>query len=353
MGTVSNNARTYGIDTGKRHLLTAQNLVELGITWESLKPLLNTDTFKRQRPDGKDQFPEGISINEMIFGNYVGQTAASLGWMAYMNIGVPLIEERANIIQPAADVLSTRAYVNQAGQVRKFDESVEFVVSNTINWSLQGTGQLTFGGSASGQLQVQLEKSLACSLEETGSQTQIAHNHKDNIGSESQTLASSTATNTETGTATGSATGTGELSAELMLGITGSISGTLTTSWTSKSSVSGEIPATYRVETMATQRRQVRQFIYELPITLTGYVALYYTDPVSVVESPPQDRSATPVNVIAREIRDLKLIKSDPPYRSKGVAETVSTLAVEHIIFESESIYGSSENLSRKRPHYI
>lgn len=141
-----------------------------------------------------------------------------------------------------------------------------------------------------------------------------------------------------------------------MLGITGSVSGSLTTSWTSHSSVSGDIPAGNRVETMVTQRRQVKQYTYELPITFAGYVALHYPDPIPVLESPPQDRDPAnaPTNVIARNIQYLGLVRSGEYFRPKGIAETVSALDVEHTIFAPERIAPApNEQLSKKRLHYL
>ncbi|WP_239161223.1 hypothetical protein [Chromobacterium violaceum] len=103
MSTVTATVPTYGIDNGIRHLLTPQNLVELGLDWPTLQAFLAAPGLQIN-----GQSPDGISINEPIFGNYSGPSAAALGWMAYMNVGEPLIEERANITQPPADVLSTR-----------------------------------------------------------------------------------------------------------------------------------------------------------------------------------------------------------------------------------------------------
>ncbi|MCG1020003.1 hypothetical protein, partial [Mycetohabitans sp. B4] len=194
------------------------------------------------------------------------------------NVGQPEIEQRANIIQPPADVLSIRTYANRSGDTRTFNESIGFTVSNTFSWSLQGTAQLTFGGSATASMTAQLQKSLASSFAlmdsstHTTSNTHINHNHEDNIGTEDQSQTSDasqtqqTTTATDTITGTGSATGTGEVNAQLMLGITGSISGSLTTSWKSTSSLSGNIGGNSQVQTIATQRRQVQQYTYTLPV---------------------------------------------------------------------------------------
>ncbi|MGC0155361.1 hypothetical protein ACPRNU_23110, partial [Chromobacterium vaccinii] len=333
---------------GVRHLITPQNLNELGLTWDALQTFLAADGLK---VDG--QSPDGISINESIFGNYSGPSASTLGWMAYLNVGEPLIEERSNIIQPPADVLSTRVYVNRSGEARSFDESVEFSISNTISWSLEGTAQLTFGGSASAALTVKLQQSLESSLANTTSNTHIEHNHPEEEGTEDQSKTAQTVTTTTTNTGTGSATGTAEVFAQLMLGITGSASGSLTTSWTSSSSLSGLI-VPGRVETMVTQRRQVRQFIYELPIDVAGYVALHYPNPVPVTDVPPQSPTPETSNVIAHNLAALgNLLPAGQPYRSLGIVETVSALNVEHSVFATEPLYPVPDGLNIARPHYL
>ncbi|MBV8603086.1 MAG: hypothetical protein JO224_00220 [Pelomonas sp.] len=349
MSTVTATAPTYEIDNGVRHLLTTQNLAELGVTWDSLQTFLASPYLQIN-----GQSPDGISINESTFGDYSGPTAAALGWMAYMNVGEPLIEVRADIVQPPADVLSSRVYVNRSGESRAFDESIDFTISNTISWTLQATAQLTFGGRASAALTVELQKSLESSLARTTSTTHIEHNHPNGDGTEDQSMTATTTTTTTTDTGTGSATGTAEEFAQLMLGITGSVGGSLTTSWTSRSSLSGGIVANGRVETMATQRRQIRQFIYTLPIDVAGYVALHYAQPVPVGDSPPQAASSTEVNVIARNIAMLNnLLPAGQSYLSKGIAETVSTLAVEHTVFATEMVYPVAGDLNQDRPHYL
>jgi len=349
MSTVTSTVPTYGIDNGIRHLVTAQNLAELSLDWTALQTFLASPSLQIN-----GQSPDGISINESTFGNYSGPTAAALGWMAYLNIGEPEIEQRANIIQPAADVLSTRTYANRSGDTRTFTDSIEFAISNTFSWSLEATAQLTFGGSATAEMTVELQKSLANSLASTTSATHIIHNHPDDIGTQDNSETDATTTSTVTETGTGSATGTGEVDAHLMLGITGSVSGSLTTSWDSTSSLSGDIGATSRVQTMATQRRQITQYIYTLPVDLAGYVALHYAQPVPVLESPPQTQSSTPVNVIARNIAYLNnLAPTGQPYITKGMAETVSALEVDHTVFASEPISAANSSLNVQQPHYL
>ncbi|WP_225547727.1 hypothetical protein [Chromobacterium violaceum] len=349
MSTVTATVPTYGIDNGIRHLLTPQNLVELGLDWPTLQAFLATPGLQIN-----GQSPDGISINESIFGNYSGPSAAALGWMAYMNVGEPLIEERANITQPPADVLSTRVYVNQSGSPTSFNDEIDFTVSNTFNWSLKGTAQLTFGGSASAAMAVELQQRLESSLARTTANTHIQHNHAHDVGTEDRHETETVTTNTTTETGTGSATGTGEVDAELLLGITGAVSGSLMTSWVSNSAISGDIAAASRVETMVTQRRQIRQYIYQLPIDVAGYVALHYPLPVPVGDSPPQAPSTAKVNVIARNISSLSnLLPAGQSYRSTGMAETVSALAVEHTVFASEPISAANSALSIDRPHFL
>lgn len=361
MSTVTATAPTYGIDNGVRHLITTQNLAELGLDWPTLQTFLASPSLKIN-----DQSPDGISINESTFGNYSGPTASQLGWLLYMNVGQPEIEQRANIIQPPADVLSIRTYANRSGDTRTFNESIGFTVSNTFSWSLQGTAQLTFGGSATASMTAQLQKSLASSFAlmdsstHTTSNTHINHNHEDNIGTEDQSQTSDasqtqqTTTATDTITGTGSATGTGKVDAQLMLGITGSISGSLTTSWTSTSSLSGDIVGNSQVQTIATQRRQVQQYTYTLPVTTAGFVALHYPEPVPVGDTPPQDPSQEKVNVIARNVAYLNNLRpTGQPFLVKGLAETVSALEVDHAVFAADPINAANSALNIKQPRYL
>ncbi|AUH52234.1 hypothetical protein CXB49_16145 [Chromobacterium sp. ATCC 53434] len=349
MSTVTATAPSYEIDNGVRHLITAQNLVELGLTWDALQTFLAADGLK---VDG--QSPDGISINESIFGNYSGPNASTLGWMAYLNVGEPLIEERSNIIQPPADVLSTRVYANRSGETRSFKDAIKFTVSNTISWSLAGTAQLTFGGRASAELEEELQASLASSLANVTSTTHIDIHHPKGVGHDDESQTEQTVTTTTTETGTGSAKGTAAEFAQLLLGITGSVSGSLTTSWSSASSLSGDIAAANRVETMVTQRRQIRQFIYELPIDFAGYVALHYPNPVPVTDAPPQSPTPATSNVIAHNLAALgNLLPAGRPYRSLGIAETVSDLNVEHTVFATEPLAPVPDGLNIARPHYL
>ncbi|EFV12707.1 hypothetical protein [Segniliparus rugosus] len=381
------------IDPVKRRMLTSVNLIELNITEDAVQAILASDGLKKEvRNNGNRVYisPDGLSINERNFGNYPGPTAAEQGWISYFHIGAPLVEERADIIQPPPDVLSSRLYENRSSRrSRSFTDSVQFTISNTLSWSLEGTAQLTLEGSATGELAAQLQVSMAQRNAEmisytisdmasgtssaTASNTAIIHAHPDNTGFQNETLASATdsvtveetesttfsetITNTETETGTGTATGSATALASLLLGLTGSVGGSVTTSWTSTSEVSGDIPAASAVQTMATQRRQVKQYTYELPITFGGFVALHYPQPVSVERGSPQDPATNTATVIARDISALGLADVSTPsgiaYRPKGVAELVSTLGVEHIVFDEEEIPDSGQTFSYPRKHYL
>ncbi|KAB7849307.1 hypothetical protein FRZ00_07055 [Streptomyces mobaraensis] len=147
---------------------------------------------------------------------------------------------------------------------------------------------------------------------------------------------------TSTTTASGSATGTGELSAQLMLGITASVSGSLTTAWKHTSSVT--VPVGSRVDVVATTRRQVRRFSYDIPVTFGGLVALYYEQPVRVRCAPPQTQNeycqviAWPLGEVADGKDNFDM--SDPGRRflQKGLAEIVAVKVGEHRVFQPEEI---------------
>ncbi|WP_338042037.1 YncE family protein [Nocardiopsis prasina] len=174
------------------------------------------------------------------------------------------------------------------------------------------------------------------------SQKTTLKNSKDNQGVDTESQSQTTSTTTATGTATG----TGEVSAQLMLGITGSVSGSLTTGFKTSSTLSGEVGS--RVDVLATQRRQVRRFDYEFPITFGGWVALYYPEPVEVKEARPAGpQSSNPrysrvlawkLNETGQEKEAFDLTDDGKPFMQRGEAEVVSTLAGEHEVFELENL---------------
>ena len=237
---------------------------------------------EKKNPNGTDRYvsPTGFSLNRGRFGDFpeAQDSAHQRGWRAYMTMGVPLVEERGDITQPPPDVISKQTFTNRTDPTpTTWEHTVEFSISNTINWSLEGQVQLTFGAKSSASLQQQLQKSM----EASNHQKTTLKNSKDNQGVDMESQSQSTST----ATATGTATGTGEVSAQLMLGIAGSVSGSLSTSYKTSSTLSGEVGS--RVDVLATQRRQVRRFDYEYPVSFGGWVALYYPEPVEVKEVRP------------------------------------------------------------------
>ncbi|MFE6523226.1 hypothetical protein [Streptomyces sp. NPDC057794] len=337
-----------------RHPLTGRNLEELDVAAKAPAILeRNREKLKRKAerksPDGADRYvhPIGFSLNRGRFQEFPeGEaTAHDRGWTAYMTVGVPLVEERADIAQPPPDVISKQTYVNRTDPVpTKWSHTVEFSISNTISWSLQGQVQLTFGAKVTASLQQQLQKSMAANQ----SQKTTLKNSRDNQGVDSESQSQSTSTTTATSTATG----TGELSAQLMLGITASVSGSLTTAFKTSSTLSGEVGS--RVDVLATQRRQVRRFDYEFPISFGGWVALYYPEPVEVKETPPdgpQPKEPAYAEVIAWKLGEtgpaqesFGLNDEGRPFRQRGEAEVVSTLAGVHEVFELEKLEFDSKS---------
>lgn len=349
-GPTKNNVSTsYLGERFMRHPLTGRNLRELEIA-EKAHGILERDKenlkakAERKSPDGSDRYvyPVGFSLNKGRFGEFPDgeHTAHQRGWRAYMTVGVPLVEERNDIAQPPPDVISKQTYVNRTDPTpTTWSHTVEFSISNTISWSLQGQVQLTFGAKAIASLQQQLQKSMAMN----NSHKTTLKNSKDNQGVDVESQAQTTSTTT----ATSSATGTGELSAQLMLGITGSVSGSLTTSFKTSSTLSGEVGS--RVDVLATQRRQVRRFDYEYPISFGGWVALFYPEPVEVKETRPagpQAEDPKHSRVIAWKLgetgtdgKSFDLTDEDRPFMQKGEAEVVSTLAGVHEVFELENLH--------------
>ncbi|MFJ9582425.1 hypothetical protein [Streptomyces acidicola] len=378
-------SNAYNLERAKRQPLTKRNLRELNIeqTWQSILDhpnLVYVDDY------GVRHKPVGFSVNKSSFGNFPG-TAFKLGWLAYMNLGEPLIEERRNVGQPAPDTFSSRTYVNRSQTSKMtFTDSIQFTVSNEVTWSLQGEAQLTFGGSVAAELQLQLQNQLQLDLQtqlqaevgaelQTGLQNDLTNkntntitneNSKDDIGVDNANATETGATNAMTNSAgasagasvanavtnsvafttTGSATGSAELNAQLMLGITASVGGSLNTSWESNSQISGEVPAGSRVETIATQRRTRKQYSYEIPVTFSGLLAVMYDVPVAVL-SPPQPGNYPGLDqVVARDIGDLDLAAGG--FRMTGLAEVVSALEVHHTMFDGESLTGSERELHKQ-----
>jgi hypothetical protein len=248
-----------------------------------------------------------------------------------------------------------------------FTDSVDFTVSNGVTWSLHGDAKLTFGGSIGAQLQLQLQNQLKMDLQaQFGTQlrndmanknanTITNKNSKDSVGVDNAN-ANETATTNSTGNSTsnsvtdsvafttqGSATGSASLNAQLALGLAATVGGSLTTSWTSKSQISGKVPKDSRVETIATQRRAHKHYEYEIPVTFAGFLAVRYAVPVPVL-SPPQP-GAFPglAQVVARDIADIDLAGGG--YRMKGRMEVVSSLDVHHTMFEAEPLTFSQRAL--------
>ncbi|MFH8555953.1 hypothetical protein ACH4GP_16335 [Streptomyces celluloflavus] len=363
-------SNAYNLERAKRQPLTKRNLRELNIdqTWQSILDhpnLVYVDDY------GVGHKPVGFSLNKSSFGAFPG-SAFKLGWLAYMNLGEPLIEERRNVDQPPPDTFSSRTYVNRSQtSTMKFTDSVEFTVSNEVTWTLQGEAQLTFGGSVGAELQLQLQSQLQLDLQtQLGTQLQnemenkvtntvTNENSKDDIGVDTangtengvKNAVANSATNSVTSstafTTTGSATGRAELNAQLMLGIMASVGGSLTTSWASNSQIEGEVPPGSRVETIVSQRRTRKQYSYEIPVTFSGLLAVKYDVPVAVL-SPPQSRDYPGLEyVVARDLGDIDLAGGNG-FRMKGLAEVVSALEVHHTMFDGESLTGSERELHKK-----
>jgi len=346
-------ASTYNLEQVKRRPLTKRNLRELNIeqSWQSI---LDHPGLVYVDPSGAQHKPVGFSVNKSSFGAFPG-TAAELGWLAYLHLGEPLVEERGNVEQPPPDTFSTRSYVNRSQtSTLKFSDTVNFTVSNAVTWTLQGQSQLTFGGKASASLQLQLQNQLQLQLQNNmqnkNSNTVTNKNSKDSVGvdnaNNTETATTNAVTNGTTFTTQGSATGAAELHAQLMLGITASVGGNLTTSWASTSQISGDVQPNSRVQTTATQRRTRKQYTYEIPVTFSGFLAVRYDVPAAVL-SPPQPAGYPGLeHVVARDINDLDLTAGGP-FRLKGWAEIVSALDVQHTVFDGESLTNSPRALHK------
>ncbi|MFE0000349.1 hypothetical protein [[Kitasatospora] papulosa] len=361
-------SNAYNLERAKRQPLTKKNLRELNIaqTWQSILEhpnLIYVDDY------GVRHKPIGFSVNKSSFGSFTG-TAYGLGWLAYINLGEPLIEERRNITQPPPDTFSSRTYVNRSQSPMNFTDSVDFTVSNGATWSLSGDSKLTFGGNVSAQLQLQLQNRLGLNLQgQLGTQlknemsnknanTVTNKNSKDSMGVDNANTvdtavsngmtnsASTTLTGSVDFTTTGSASGTAGLNAALAQGIAASVGGSLSTGWASKSQISGTVPPGSRVDTIVTQRRALKQYTYEIPVSFSGLLAVKYAVPVTVLSPPQPDKYPGLDQLVARDISDLDL--ADGGFRMKGLAEVVSALEVHHTMFDGESLTDSERDLYKK-----
>ncbi|MFI9357803.1 hypothetical protein ACWGLP_31990 [Streptomyces lydicus] len=358
----------YSLVEARRQPLTKKNLRELNIEqiWQAI---LNHPNLVYVDPSGVKHKPVGFSVNKSSFGTFSG-SAFERGWLAYMNLGEPLIEVRGDIAQPPPDTFSSRAYVNRSGTEMTFTDSVDFTVSNGVTWSLHGDAKLTFGGSIGASLQLQLQNQLRLDLQsqlaascQNGTANKNANtvtnkNSKDSIGVDNanttEASASSSATNSSSNTMTnsvgfttsGSATGNASLNAQLALGIAATVGGSLNTSWASKSQISGKVPANSRVQTIVTQRRTRKQYTYEIPVTFSGLIAVQYAVPVAVL-SPPQPGTYPGLgHMVARDINDIDLTPGG--FRMKGLAEVVSALDVHHTMLDVEALTVSQQTLYKQ-----
>ncbi len=298
--------------------------------------------------------PTGFSINNQRYGDYPEseRTAKERGWYAYINKGVPLIEERSDIVQPRPDVISEQIYVNRTDpDPMRWESSVEFSIENQINWSLEGNVELTFGDLASGTLEQAIEVMKESTTEKmVGAEVANLHS-KDRTGIDTKAYTESTASETNAITSISTGSGTGEVSADLVLGLLGQVSGSLTTGWKQTSTLSGDVAS--RVVVRATQRRQTRRYDYTIPIVFSGYVALYYPEPVYVpLRLDPRDPKADlPIpgtevknptvgygTVGAFDISVLGLVRYNDNYDQKGWVEVASTLSGQHEAFELEEL---------------
>lgn len=261
-----------------------------------------------------------------------------------MNLGEPLIEERGDIKQPAPDTLSSRVYVNRSGTECQFQDTVEFTVSNTINWSLQGTLQLTLGAQTTATLQTMMQTDTKFHKQTT------LHNEPNSTGFQMDEGGD------QGSTSQGTASGTAELSAQFMTGITASVSGSLTTSWASHSTLSGTVAKDTRVATRAIQRRVAKQYGYQIPVTFAGYFAAYYDEPVRI-RNPNVQPSGEFANVIALDITsETQLLQSGKSFRNiilQGTADDVSTLAVEHTVFAAETLSYDEQPLDKTKEKHV
>lgn len=217
-----------------------------------------TSALARDKDDkGNFRFirPTGFSINNQRYGDYPEseRTAKERGWYAYINKGVPLIEERSDIVQPRPDVISEQIYVNRTDpDPMRWESSVEFSIENQINWSLEGNVELTFGDLASGTLEQAIEVMKESTTEKmVGAEVANLHS-KDRTGIDTKAYTESTASETNAITSISTGSGTGEVSADLVLGLLGQVSGSLTTGWKQTSTLSGDVAS--RVVVRATQR---------------------------------------------------------------------------------------------------
>jgi hypothetical protein len=369
--------KTYKPTRFMRHPLTRKNQKELKMSeraasllekwkereeWEGMVPATRPPEspvppgWKKARAKAQEQVagekerwitPVGFSVNKVRYGAFppTERTAHEREWFTYMNMGVPLVEERSDIQQPPPDVVYQNTFVNRTDpRPVRWTATVEFAVSTQLNWQLQGDVQLRFGARSISSLAQQKQKRMEMKKSLKGTYL----NSKDRLGGDFESLMEATSATSATGTATG----TGELWGELLLGITGSIGGSLAFESRNSLQLSGEVES--RAVVRATQRRKVVKYDYELPITFGGYIAMYYDEPVELAtifadntgarekaqarHEGGQVETGKHSQIIAQEVDVLELTDGKEYVSQRGEAEIVATLAGDIEVFELESL---------------
>lgn len=316
------NTRNIAREKTTRQIITPTNVTELAITEEILKE----PALSRRDQKGVSHQPIGLGINHSIIGEPQTGDAFSRGWVAYMNIGVPLVNESANIAPPIADTISYNSYVNLSSGVVSFTDISEFNLENEINWNLSGEGRLTFEASATASAQA------IDSLTESVTDTTKAspNNTGEDVASGKQDAASL------------SFQAESNFVSSLQLALMGATGGALRTSARRSSTLSGEIPANSRIKVLTSQKRVKRFFNYSLPVTFSGTVALLFAEPVDIMIDEPNpyptdiDRTKRYQKLVPYDFSKLKWKSKD--FTLTGYAETFSSLEVEHTVYEREAL---------------
>jgi len=308
-----------------RQVITPTNVKELEIT----EDILNKSEFTRTNRSGQKVMPIGISFNETIIGNKEMPSANTLGWIAYLDLGVPLIEEFANITPIPPDTLGQKLHANYSPRAVEVTETINFTIENTITWNLTGESRLTFQGRVLAYAEGTAEEKEAYSVADK--------NSPNNTGVD--------ITDTIEGTLTEKIHTEGEFYTQLQLAITGAIGGSLKISAQQTSSYKTTIMPATRSTVLTTQRRLKRQMKYTIPVTLFGIAALLYPEEVKVLQDPgypnpyPENGSKAEFSkVIPFNLQKLKWGRDSKQFCLQGFAESISSSDVQHIFFNHEML---------------
>ncbi|WP_434627017.1 hypothetical protein [Chromobacterium sp. CV08] len=298
---INNNAPHIALDIKPRRLITAKEILAIGVSDAILaSPALADSGYQ----------PNWISINDVEFGALQGTEPIPISWQAYLKAGTPAIVEEYTTLHSDPILLSNRVYTNLSGVGKHFADSIQFSIFNKISWNVI-TG-IEYAGSYS----------IAPAIAETAATRQETVNPKCDDYEYRDEFSGSTTTTLET-----------QAAAMGKVHIDPSLGGETSMEVRADAEISGEIPANSSVRVMAVQKRQVTKYLYIVPYSFEGYVTVEYPEKV-YPQVPPQKSGSPHTHMVARDIGKLGL----GTFRDMVEVNVESTLDVEYYCFPAEPL---------------